>query len=321
MAEVHEVRYSREGALESVSEPSHGFSRTFEVVMDAEDDYPVSVLLNTRVANTNERITQGAAHPWHSDMVLTSISPVEKMTDTRWVVVALYESKKLVITTWRGWIPSMRSGDIYVRLFESLPTYTTDSMPSDLADDWVIGPGGALPANSPVKMFGQPKYRAAQAGEPYFHECNDDQGRLVELIRTSTRNQVGFDYPLPVANLTLSKDVAALNMPSRWDKIIGVFKNRTNSRTWFYYPPGRVLFQDAALYPVSNALGTMWHIELYFLLSYGPTQHLGFDSLLHTKRYNDTQAFVHHKATNKIVKEYFKVRWQADLNTLLLAFP
>jgi len=331
MATVREVRYSREGYTESLTDPPSGYSRTFDVDMDERDDNPVETLINTPVQNTNENVVLGSPHPWNTGTKLTAVSPVEKMTDTRWIVIALYTADSLVIATWNGWIPSMRTGDVFTRIYDALPTYKSDTMPFDVSRTGIIGPGGSLLPNQETKRYGVPQYNAVEKAEDSTHYCYNERGDVVYLKRNDlVRNETGYDYPIPIANLTLSKTVYALNMPSSWHIICGNYKNKVNNRTWFSYPAGRVMFTDAAVTPTqatfNGASGVAWLVELYFLISFGLRDHQGFQGEIHTKDFTAQGgglkiAPVFQKEGGALVKEYFKVRHQADLNGLLHFFP
>jgi len=329
MATVTEYKYgSREGTTWSQSAPSSSVGRMFKVVVDDQNDDPIVTLRTIRPEGTNAvLVNEGSPHPWYPDLFARDYTIHGRINNVTWTVGVVYAQTQLPVGTWFGWTPHTYTASEMIRRYDSLPVFPWDKYPPVDSTTTLIYAWGHLHGN--VKRVASHKYEVLAPDDttPNTHWAYNSEGVAVKLRQTKLRYEAdaGFDYPLPIAVLTLDKDV--LSVPSNYAMLMLYFKQRVCSQVFLpqlmnipmghsRFEHGDVSIVDGSL-PGAPMISTHYHVQLVFTISSIP---LSFMRKTHYWEHDGAISPVFDAESNRLQHEDFKVADQTDLNYLLTRF-
>lgn len=308
MATVAEMLDGRTGGVRG-QHGSENLSRTFHVTTDAYTDDPSAVL-----QVTSGGVTLGSSHPWGAfGVVVIGFSERERLTQTQWVVDAIY-GPPLVIDPNRPW-------DISIDV--SLTTYTEYK---DL-DGQVIGPAVYYPKPDPLQ-YSTADYTAElqrlaarnfdTSVARYRAPTSEDGYQPLFIAKNEKRRATGLERTRKVATFSLSRTLPRLQA-SQIASVQGMV-NTVNSSFFFGAAPGCAKFIGMR---TRSGQGTMvgqlipnvvFDCELIFAIDWdGHNPNNEYDIYEHA---DGTQAVVETENGGAVVREY-RLYEDLEFNTIL----
>ena len=239
----------------------------------------------------------------------------------------IYAQTQLPVGTWFGWTPHIYTASEFVHRYETLPIRHGDQYPPA---DWtmaLIYGWGHLAGQT--KVVSSHEYEALSADDtgPHTHWAYNRKGVVTKLRQTKVRSQrdAGFDYPMPIAVLTMDKDV--YSVPQGHLMVLLGFKNKVASQIFLPgrmdIPSGHARFEHGDVSVVDGSLpglpeiSSHYHVQLVFTVSGMP---MSFVRKHHYWEHEGAISAVFNALRNKPQYEDFKVADQTDLNYLITRF-
>jgi hypothetical protein len=314
MATVYELLDSRQGGTRG-NDGAQGHGRSFHVTTDSVNDDPSAVIQATPCADTGEVVSIGASHPWGAyGIVVTNLREAERMTQTQWIVDAIY-GVPLVPDPTRPW-------DISVDV--SLDTYTAYV---DL-DGQVIGPAVYHPVpreeDYPGERLMQEVNRLRDKEKfdttsvnPFFAPISSGWQALYKL-QNSKRRAIGLPRTRKVANFALSKVLPRL--AASQIGAVQAMVNTINATTFWGASKEKVKFvgmrarSGPGVMTGQTVPNVVWAVELLFAIDWDGHNPMNEYDLYEHK--DGTQGVIE-DSQGKPVKRTYRLYEKLEFNTIL----
>lgn len=316
MATVYELLDSREGGSRGL-DGAQGHGRSFHVTTDSVNDDPSAVIQATPTADTGEVISIGASHPWGAfGVVVQALREAERITQTQWIVDALY-GPPLVPDPLRPWDISL---DV------SLNEYTAFT---DL-DGQVIGPAVYHPFPRSVDFPGDrltqeinrlrndEGFDITAGTSPPFWAPTSNRWQGLCRLQNNKRRAIGYPRTRKVAQFALSKVLPRL--AASQIGAVQAMVNSVNATTFWGASKEKVKFigmranSGNGIMTGQTVPNVIWSVELVFAVDWdGHNPQNEFDIYEHK---DGTQGVIE-DSLGKPVKRSYRLYEKLEFNTIL----